>query len=163
MPGILENKEHRDLEGHRLPTWKRDASIHAAEFRHWVEEPDLRKLDGEMAEKNEFRALPLLSDCGDLLVLDLVSVEIGDSVDDNPGEGSAKVDNLMHNEAHDPGRKNIVLHVLVPTLRGLLAFAMWRSGAMDVPPRDARIYSGGHCIWTTHCRYQNRYLESPRG
>ena len=29
-------------------------------------------------------------------------------------------------------------------------------------PRDAQRCSGEHCTWTTHCRYQSRYLELPR-
>ena len=135
MPSILKDKENRDLESHCLPTWERDACVHAAVFCHWVEKPDLRKLDSEVAEENEFCALPLFGDCGDLLVLDLVLVEIGDSVDDDPRNTSSKVNNLMHDEAQDSGREDIILHVLVPTLRGLLAFAMWRSERLTYSPK----------------------------
>jgi hypothetical protein len=162
VPSILKDKKYSDVESHCLPTRERNACVHAAEFRHRVEKPDLRKLDGEVAEENKFRALPLLGHCGDLLVLDLVLVEIGDSVDDDPRDASSKIHNLMHNEAHDSGREDIILHVLVPTLRWLLAFAMWRSGAIDLQPRDARTNLNGHCISTAHYRYQNRYLEPSR-
>jgi hypothetical protein len=127
MPSILKYKENCNLESHCLPAWERDARVHAAVFRHRVEKPDLRKLDSKMTEKNELRALPLFSDSGDFLVLDLVFVEIGDSIDDNPGDASAEVDNLMHDEAQDSGREDIILHVLVPALGGVLAFEMWRS------------------------------------
>jgi hypothetical protein len=117
VPGILKDKKYSDVESHGLPTRKRNACVHAAEFRHWVEKPDLRKLDGKVAEENEFRTLPLLGRCGNLLVLDLVLVEIGDSVDDDPRDASSKIHHLMHNEAQDSGREDIILHVLVPTLR----------------------------------------------
>jgi hypothetical protein len=55
-----------------------------------------------MAEKDQFRALLLLRNCWDLLVLDLVLVEIGDAIDDDLWETASKVDEFVHNEAYDP-------------------------------------------------------------
>jgi hypothetical protein len=135
MPSIFKYKKYGNLERHCLPTWEWDTSVHAAEFRHWVEKPDLRELNSEVAEKNEFRALPLFSDCRDFLILDLVLVEIGDAVDDDPGEASSKVHTFMHDEAHYPSREDIILHELVPTLYWLLAFAMRRSGRVTYSPK----------------------------
>jgi hypothetical protein len=78
MPSILKYKEDSDVESHCLPAWERDTGVHAAVFRHWVEKPDLRELDSEVAQENQFRALPLFGRGWNLLVLDLVLVEIGD-------------------------------------------------------------------------------------
>ena len=69
-----------------------------------------------MAEKDEPGAGPLLGDGGHLLALDLVLVEVGDAVDNDPGETSAEVNNLMHDEAHDSRGDDIVLHIGVPAL-----------------------------------------------
>lgn len=115
MPSILKYKEDGDVESHCLPARERDTCVHAAVFRHWVEKPDLGELDSEVAEENQFRALPLFGRGWDLLVLDLVLVEIRDSIDDYPGNASTKVHNFMHDKAHDSGREDIILHVLVPT------------------------------------------------
>ena len=128
VPCILQNKKDRDVHNHSRPGREWNARLHAAVFSHWVEKPDLRKLNCEVAEENEFRALPLFGRGWNLLVLDLVLVEIGDSINDNPGNASAKVHNFMHDEAHYPSREDIILHVLVPTLDWWLAFvnvAVW--------------------------------------
>lgn len=91
-----------------------------------------------MAEKDQFRALPLLRNCWDLLVLDLVLVEIGDAIDDDPWETASKVDEFVHDEAHDSGCKDIVLHELVPTLGWMLACLMWRSGCDTYGPESLK-------------------------
>jgi hypothetical protein len=49
-------------------------------------------------------------------ILDLVLVERGDGIDDDPGERPAKVDNLVHDEAHDSRRKNVILPPQIPSL-----------------------------------------------
>lgn len=46
--------------------------------------------------------------------LDLVLVEERDGVDENPRERAAEVDGLVHDEGHDTGGQNIVVHVSVP-------------------------------------------------
>jgi hypothetical protein len=48
--------------------------------------------------------------------LDLVFVEVGHAVDDDPGERAAEVDEFVHHEGHDAGCENVVLHVCVPGL-----------------------------------------------
>jgi len=50
VPCILHDKEDCDLVGHLGPVRKRDTGVHAEVFAHWVEKPDLGKLDGEVAE-----------------------------------------------------------------------------------------------------------------
>ncbi len=47
-------------------------------------------------------------------VLNLPLVEEGDGVDDDPGQCSPKVYKLVHDEAHNTGREDIVLHPEVP-------------------------------------------------
>jgi len=61
------------------------------------------------------------------LSLNLILVEIGNSTDYDPGKTPAKIYNLVHDEAHDPGGKDIVLHICVPALYQLLGDNLWRS------------------------------------
>lgn len=70
-----------------------------------------------MAQEDELGALPLFLRGRDLLPLNLVLVEIGDAVDYDPRKTSAEVNNLVHDEGHDAGGEDIILHVCVPTLR----------------------------------------------
>lgn len=51
-------------------------------------------------------------------VLQLPLVEEGDGVDDDPGERSAKVDELVHDETHNTRRDCVILHPEVPGLGG---------------------------------------------
>ncbi|KAB8338920.1 hypothetical protein FH972_021860 [Carpinus fangiana] len=76
--------------------------------------PNLRELDGEVAQQDQLRASPLLLPGGYLLVLDLVLVQGGNAVDDHPGQRAAKVDNLVHDEGHDAGGKHVILHERIP-------------------------------------------------
>ena len=46
--------------------------------------------------------------------LDLVLGEVWDVVEEDEGEGSAEVDNLVHGEGHYAGCEDIVSHVGVP-------------------------------------------------
>ena len=120
MPRVLQHEEDADMEKHRRPGRERNAGFHSAVFGHWVEEPDLGQLDGEVREEDEFRAVPLLSGGGDFLPLNLVLVEVGDAVDYYPGDTAAEVDDFVHHEGHDSGGQDIVLHVCVPALSRIL-------------------------------------------
>lgn len=126
MPCIFQNEEDRNLNRHCLPRREWDTSIHTARLGHWVKEPDLRQFDGEMTEENEFRACPLFLHGGDLRPLKLVLVEVWDLVDNDPGKTSSKVNSLVHDETHDTGREDVVLHVCIPTLQDILALTWWR-------------------------------------
>ena len=120
MPSILQYEKDADMEEHSRPMGERNASFHSAEFGRGVEEPDLGQLDGEVGEEDEFRAVPLLGGGGDFLPLNLVLVEVGDLADYDPGNAAAEVDDLVHDEGHDSGGEDIVLHVRVPALSGRL-------------------------------------------
>ena len=76
MPCIFQNEEDCNVEYDCGPGRERNTSVHSTEFRRWVEEVDLRKLDGEMAEEDKLGAAPLLCDGRDLLPLNLVFVEV---------------------------------------------------------------------------------------
>jgi hypothetical protein len=67
-----------------------------------------------VAQQDELGALPLLSGSRDLVLLNLVLVEIGNAIDDHPGERATKVDELVHQEGHDAGGEHIVANVGVP-------------------------------------------------
>ena len=54
--------------------------------------PDLRQLDGEMRQQHQLRASPLLLRGWNFLILNLVLVEVGNSVDYDPGQAAAEVD-----------------------------------------------------------------------
>lgn len=49
-------------------------------------------------------------------LLNLISVEERDAVDNDPRQRAAKVDDLVHDKGHDARCKDIVLHVRVPSL-----------------------------------------------
>ena len=83
-----------------------------------------------MGQKDHFRAGPLFCGSRDLLSLNLILVEIGNSTDYDPGKTPAKIYNLVHDEAHDPGGKDIVLHICVPALYQLSGEDFWPS-ALD--------------------------------
>lgn len=77
VPGILQNEEDRNLVRH-LP-WAREwnRGRHSEKLAHRVEEPDLRKFDGEMREENEERALQLLPCRRDLVLREVSICKIG--------------------------------------------------------------------------------------
>lgn len=116
MPCILQNEENADMEKDCCPGRERNAGFHSAVFGHGVEEPDLGQFDGEVGEEDELRAVPLFGCGGDFLPLNLVLVEIGDAVDDDPGDAASEVDKFVHDERHDSGGENIVLHICIPAL-----------------------------------------------
>lgn len=71
MPGILENEENGDVEGHLVDAGERDGGAQTEELAHGVEEPDLGELDGEVGEEDEEGTLPLFP-CGrDFLLVDM--------------------------------------------------------------------------------------------
>lgn len=116
VPCILQDKKDGDLEADCLPRWEWYTGVETARLGHWMEQPDLRKLNSEMREENQVCALPLLLPGRNLGPLNLVFVEVWYRIDYDPRDAAAKVDSLVHDETHDTGRKDIILHVGVPTL-----------------------------------------------
>ena len=47
-------------------------------------------------------------------MLDLVFVEVGYAVDDEPRERAAKINEFVHHERHDSSGENIVPHIGIP-------------------------------------------------
>lgn len=68
MPGILENEENSDLKGHLVDAREGNCCAETKELAHGVEEPDLRKLDGEVRKEDKKGTLPLLPRGGDLVL-----------------------------------------------------------------------------------------------
>ena len=68
VPGVFKDEEDCDLVGHCEERGEGNGGFEAGVLCHRVEEPDLRKLDGEVGDEDEFRALPLFS-CGGHLLL----------------------------------------------------------------------------------------------
>ena len=101
VPSVFHDKKHSNLYSH-LPEWREgNTCIHTEVLRHGMEKPNLRKFNGEMADKNESCAVPLLLRGGDFLlrrvsdsfllrynssiyILNFVFVEGGDAVNDHP-------------------------------------------------------------------------------
>lgn len=48
--------------------------------------------------------------------LDLVFAEVWDTINYYPWQGATEIDRLVHDETHDSGGEDIVLHVCVPSL-----------------------------------------------
>lgn len=167
MPSILENEEDGNLIGHLEPGRKGDAGVHSEVLAHGMEEPDLRELDGEVAEKNELGASPLLCSSGNLglwtlsatsqrdvmmmmrwtNILNLVLSEVRDGIDDDPRQGASEVDDLVHHERHDARRERVIVYVLVPCRANTCQHQPgdWRAvGETYKLPRGARTCSGEH-------------------
>ena len=63
-----------------------------------------RSLDSEVREENESSAFPLLCWRWDLVRLKFPLAEVRDSVDNNPGDGTSKVDKLYRNRRRNAVR-----------------------------------------------------------
>jgi hypothetical protein len=75
----------------------------------------LRQFNSEVAKQYKGGALELLVCSRYFAMLNLVFVEDGrKGVDDDPGDGAAKVHGFMHHKGHDARSKHIILHVGVP-------------------------------------------------
>jgi hypothetical protein len=116
MPCILQDEEDGNLHADCLPRREGNTRVEPARLGHGMKEPDLGQFDCKVREEDQLGASPLFSPGRDLGPLNLVLVEVGDLVDDDPGQTAAKVDRLVHDETHDTSREDIILHVGVPTL-----------------------------------------------
>lgn len=92
-----------------------------------------------MREEDESCAGPLFGGGGDFLPLDLPFVEVGNLVHYHPRKTSTKVYDFMHDEAHDSGCEDVVLHVLVPALdTNISKGTSEKPGDINIRPRDAQ-------------------------
>jgi hypothetical protein len=115
---VLEDEEERELGQLRAERRERHLPCREAEhLRNGVEGADLGRaredrravhamgrtycgrLDGEVREEDLLRALPLLRGRGDLVRLELPLAEVGDGVDDDPGDAAAEVDDLTERKS----------------------------------------------------------------
>jgi hypothetical protein len=116
VPSILHDEADSDLESHLPDRREGHTVVHTEVGGDRVEEPDLRKFGGEVADKNNGGAIPLLLKSRNLLLLNSELLEIGDVVHHHIGNTAAEVDELVEDETHDAGREGIVLHPEVPSL-----------------------------------------------
>lgn len=123
VPGILQNEANSNLNSHLPERRERNTILHAQVGSDGVEEPDLRKFGGKVADENDGGAIPLLLEGGHLLRLKLPLVEIGNLVHDHERNAATEVDELVHDEAHDSGSESIILHKEVPGSPELLRVA----------------------------------------
>jgi hypothetical protein len=95
VENVFEHEEEEHLGNDCLPAREGHLPcLHAKELGHGVEEPDDGELDCEVAEQDLLSTSPLLSQCRHLVGLQLPPAEVRDGVDDDPRNGTAKVDNL---------------------------------------------------------------------
>lgn len=116
VPQVFNNKENGNLHGDLPSRREGDAVVETKVCSQGVEDPNLGQFDGKVAEQDEHRAVPLFLGRRDLLVLNLPLPEVWYGVDDNPGEGPAEVNNLVHGEAHYACGKSIILPPQIPRL-----------------------------------------------
>jgi hypothetical protein len=140
MPSILHDEADGDLESH-LPGGREGHTVIQTEVgSNGVEEPDLRKFGGEVADKDDGGAIPLLLKSRDLLLLDSELFEIGDVVHEHEGNAAAEVDKFVEEETQDAGREGVVLHPEVPSLsRKLVLLIFCNMGIeVDIRPKASR-------------------------
>ncbi|KAG8836453.1 hypothetical protein FRC18_011376 [Serendipita sp. 400] len=103
---VFEDEETGDLETNGSPVGEGSLpSSHAKEFGEWMEKPDAGEFYGEMREKNELGAFPLLFWRRYFVWLELPLAEVWDSVDYYPWDTSSKIYNLYN------GRKEVNISI----------------------------------------------------
>lgn len=74
VPGVFHDEEDGDLVGHLEPGREGDTVVHAKVHGNGVEEPDLRELDGDVADKDKGSAVKLLAPRRNFLLFDCMLV-----------------------------------------------------------------------------------------
>lgn len=96
---IFKDEEAGHLEGNGGVVWEGDLPrLHSEEFGERMEEPDSWEFNGKVREQDEFGALPLLLLARHLVWLELPTTEIGNRINNDPGNTASKVDDLMQDE-----------------------------------------------------------------
>lgn len=87
VEGVLKHEKERNLPGHLVPAGERNLmSRQAKVFANGVEAPDLRKFHGEVTQKHETGALPLVLQAGHVVGLQLVLAHRRHRINNDPGD-----------------------------------------------------------------------------
>lgn len=113
VPGVLADEEDGQVEGDLVPRWEGHREGHADFLCDWVEKPDGEGLHHEMRNQHRLETLPLLLIAWDLSLLDLVFVEVRNTVDDSPGQTTTKVHDFVHHEKEKTSGKHVVIDPVV--------------------------------------------------
>lgn len=113
VPSILHDEEKSQLEQDLGNRGERNGKTHADFGTDWVEEPDRQSLNHEMGNENRLHAFPLFLVAWNLGILNLVLLEVGDAVNNEPRQTTAKVHDFVHEEEKETGGENIVIHPVV--------------------------------------------------
>jgi len=88
---------------------------HAESLSQGVEQPNSREFNGEVGEQDTLGTFPLLGGGRNLCGLEFPLPEVGNPVDDDPGNAATKVNNLVKKERHQPSSNNGVANPNVPS------------------------------------------------
>lgn len=111
VPGVFHHEENGNVFGNRGPMREWDTDLNTKVAANGVESPNGDSFNQKVRQKNSLEALPLLLEIGLLVVLNLVLSEVGDGVNDEPGQTSAKIQDLVENEDQQARGHNIICHV----------------------------------------------------
>lgn len=98
VPGVFHYKEETQLQeyfGNRRE-WNREG--HSDLSTKWMEEPNGEGLNHKVGHEDGFHTFPLLGQAWKLGVLNLVLLEVRDTVNDEPGQTTAEIHDLVHQE-----------------------------------------------------------------
>lgn len=113
VPSVLKDEEEGQVHGH-LPPWReRHRERNANLLTQRMEKPDREGLHHEVGNQNRLEALPLLLVAWNLGLLDLVLVEVWNTVNNGPWQTTTKVHNLVHQEEEETSSEKIVVDPVV--------------------------------------------------
>ena len=113
VPCILQNEENGQVQCDFSPRGEWNIEGHSDFHGNRVEEPNWESFHHEVGDQHRLKTLPLFLVVRELGVLDLVLVEVRDSLDNGPRQTSAKVHDLVHQKEEQSGSKHVVVHVIV--------------------------------------------------
>lgn len=113
VPCIFHYEENTQVQENLRNGWEWDGEAHTDLGTDWMKEPDRQSLDHEMRNNNRFHTFPLFRVAWDLGVLNLILLEVRDTIDDEPGQTTAKVHDLVHEEEKESSSKNVIVHPVV--------------------------------------------------
>lgn len=113
VPGIFEHEKDGQVHGNLPPRREGHREADTDFLTDRVEEPDWEGLHHEMGNQDRLETLPLLLVTRKLGFLNFVLVEVRDSVDDGPGQTTAKVHDLMHQEEEETCSEKVIVDPVV--------------------------------------------------